>query len=87
MKRPMMTISGEPHVLLRPMSIPPINTRTVVFTTVPFLKEHMQKTLVVFGFLKEQSSIGFSLSFRDFTPSSEENRTVDIAGTLGRVEE
>ena len=40
MKRPMMTISGEPHILLKPMSDPAINTSTVEFTTVPFLITH-----------------------------------------------
>lgn len=39
-KRPKMTISGEPQILLKPMSEPAINTSTVVFTTVPFLKAH-----------------------------------------------
>lgn len=40
MKRPMMTISGEPQILLKPMSEPAINTSTVEFTTVPFLHKH-----------------------------------------------
>lgn len=40
MNRPMMTISGEPQILLKPMRAPAINTSTVVFTTVPFLEEH-----------------------------------------------
>lgn len=42
MKRPKMIISGEPQVLLKPMSAPAINTSTVVFTTVPFLTTHTQ---------------------------------------------
>ncbi len=37
-----MTISGELQILLKPMNDPAINTNTVVFTTVPFLKEHTQ---------------------------------------------
>lgn len=46
MKRPMMTISGEPQILLKPMSVPPINTSTVVFTTVPFLKVHTHTNIM-----------------------------------------
>lgn len=41
-KRPMMTISGELQILLKPMSELAMNTSTVVFTTVPFLKVHTQ---------------------------------------------
>lgn len=38
-KRPKMTISGEPQILLNPMSDPAKNTSTVELTTDPFLQK------------------------------------------------
>lgn len=50
MKRPTMIISGDPHNRLKPISPPPIKTRTVLCTSVPFLE--ISKTHKAFKQLK-----------------------------------
>lgn len=45
MKRPIMTIAGILHALLRPIRAPPINTNTLARTSVPFLFANTESSL------------------------------------------